>query len=53
MLKLQKQNKLDEAPAKITLDNFSKLGIHPVDEYEGTIFDFSHDMSRVDFELER
>lgn len=53
MLELQKQNELDEATAKITLDYSSKSDIHPVDEYEGTIFDFSEDMARVDFELER
>lgn len=53
ILEQQKQNELDEATSKITLDFLPSQESHQAGGYEGMNFDFSEDMEKVDFELER
>jgi hypothetical protein len=52
-LEQQKQKEEDEATAKITLDYSPSPESHQGNGYEGMNFDFSEDMKKVDFELER
>lgn len=53
ILEQQKQNELDEATSKITLDFSPSQDGNQASGYEGMNFDFSEDMQKVDFELER
>jgi DNA invertase Pin-like site-specific DNA recombinase len=48
-----RQRELDEATAQITLDHSFTPGANKVNESEGMTFDFSQDLSKVEFELER
>ncbi len=52
-LEQQKQKEEDEATAKITLDYSPSPESHQGNGYEGMNFDFSEDIGKVDFELER
>jgi transposase len=53
ILEQQKQNELDEATSKITLDFSPRKESNQAGGYEGMNFNFSEDMEKVDFELER